>query len=216
MAKANKALIEARVTELLRLRLDGAEFWAVREYVREKEREDGSLWQLDEGEKSLSDSQLCRYLARVDQRIADSCHASRKKLLRRHLARRRSLYGKAVAQGDIRAALACLRDEAELEGLYGDEVTRQLEGLRRRVEKLQREQADGNHGGNASPHPATGPHGGPPGGGAAAGGGWPGGSLLFGPALDEKAVRASRPPSASAPATGATSNVRRMIRALRR
>jgi hypothetical protein len=116
--KATKAQIEARVTELLRIRLDGAEFWDIREYVREKEQEDDSPWKLTDGQKPLSDSQLWRYLARVDQAIAASCVASRKKLIRRHLAQRRSLYAKAVSQGDIRAALACQQDEAELLGLY--------------------------------------------------------------------------------------------------
>jgi hypothetical protein len=116
--KATKAQVEARVTELLRIRLDGAEFWDVREYVREREQEDGSPWRLAEGQKPLSDSQLWRYLARVDRLIAASCRASRKKLLRRHLAQRRALYAKAVSQGDTRAALACVRDEAELLGLY--------------------------------------------------------------------------------------------------
>ncbi len=116
--KATKAQVEARVTELLRIRLDGAEFWDVREYAREKEQEEGSPWQLAEGQKPLSDGQLWRYLARVDRLIAESCRASRKKLLRRHLAQRRALYAKAVSQGDIRGALACVRDEAELQGIY--------------------------------------------------------------------------------------------------
>ncbi|VTT97584.1 unnamed protein product [Gemmataceae bacterium] len=40
--KATKPVISQRVEEVLRIRLDGAKFWDVREYVREKEREDGS------------------------------------------------------------------------------------------------------------------------------------------------------------------------------
>jgi hypothetical protein len=116
--KANKAQVEARLTELVRIRLDGAEFWDVREYVREKEQEDGSPWKLTEGQKPLSDSQLWRYLARADQAVAENGRASRRTLVRRHLAQRRALYAKAVAQGDIRAALACKRDEAELLRLY--------------------------------------------------------------------------------------------------
>ena len=46
-----KAQVEARVTEIVRIRLDGAEIWDVREYVREKEQEGGSPWQLAEGQK---------------------------------------------------------------------------------------------------------------------------------------------------------------------
>src|SRR5262249_47926914 len=70
--------------------------------------------------KPLSDGQLWRYIRRADQMIAESCRASRRKLLRRHLAQRRNLYAKAVSAGDYRTALAVVRDEAELQGLYAD------------------------------------------------------------------------------------------------
>jgi hypothetical protein len=43
---ATKAQTQARVEEILRIRLDLAEFWNVREFVREKEAEEGSLWHL--------------------------------------------------------------------------------------------------------------------------------------------------------------------------
>src|SRR5262245_16561978 len=117
-APATKAMKRARVEEILRIRLDGAEIWDAREYVREKEAEEGSAWHLKPGEKPLSDSQLWRYLAEADRLIAESCRASRKKLLRRHLAQRRNLYAKAILAGDHRTALAVLRDEAEMQGLY--------------------------------------------------------------------------------------------------
>ncbi|HEY7311890.1 MAG TPA: hypothetical protein VH643_21175 [Gemmataceae bacterium] len=86
--------------------------------MREKEAEEGSPWQLPEGGKPLSDSQLWRYIARADAMAAESCRASRKKLMRRHLAQRRHLYAKATLSGDYRTALAILRDEAELLNLY--------------------------------------------------------------------------------------------------
>jgi hypothetical protein len=116
--KPTKAQMELRSLEILRIRLDGAEIWDVREYVREKEREPGSAWELPQDAKPMSDSQLWRYMARADKLLAASCRASRKKLLRRHLAQRRNLYAKAVSQGDVRAALAVLTDEAKLIGLY--------------------------------------------------------------------------------------------------
>ncbi|HEX5269363.1 MAG TPA: hypothetical protein VFW33_02695 [Gemmataceae bacterium] len=147
--KANKALVEARVTELLRIRLDGAEFWDIREYVREKEQEDGSLWRLAEGQKPLSDSQLWRYLARVDQAIAANGRASRRKLVRRHVAERRNLYAKAVEQGDIRAALACKRDEAELLSLYpspDDEMKRRAEALEKQLAELKEAKRESGNG----------------------------------------------------------------------
>ena len=117
-ARPTKAQVEARVDEILRIRLDGAEIWDVREYVREKEQEDGSPWQLADGATPLTDSQLYRYLAKAEQLIAASSRASRNKLVRRHLAQRRSLYAKAVSAGDYRAALAALESEAKLQGLF--------------------------------------------------------------------------------------------------
>jgi hypothetical protein len=116
--KATRAQVQARVEEVLRIRLDGAEFWDVREYAREKEKEPGSAWELQPKAKPLSDGQLWRYIARADQLIAECCRASRKKLLRRHLAQRRNLYAKAMSAGDYHTALAAARDEAELQGLY--------------------------------------------------------------------------------------------------
>src|SRR5215510_1585403 len=105
-AKPTRAQVEARVTEILRIRLDGAEIWDVREYVREKEQEKGSVWELPPDGKPLSDSQLWRYMSKADKLMAESCRASRKKLLRRHLAQRRNLFAKAVRAGDYRTALA--------------------------------------------------------------------------------------------------------------
>jgi hypothetical protein len=118
MAKADKALAARRVDDILRIRLDGAQFWDVREFVREKEKEQGSAWFLADGETPLSDSQIRRYQQKADRFMAESHERSRKKLLRRHLAQRRNLYARATTTGDLRTALACLRDEGELLGLY--------------------------------------------------------------------------------------------------
>jgi hypothetical protein len=117
-APATKAQVRARIEEVLAIRLDGAEFWHVCEYVREKEQEVGSPWHLADGAKPLSGSQIRRYIQETDKLIAESCRASRKKQLRRGLARRRNLFAKAVSQGDIRTALACQKDIDELLGLY--------------------------------------------------------------------------------------------------
>jgi hypothetical protein len=142
----DKALMRRRVEEILRIRLDGAEWWDCCEFVREKEEEDGSCWHLAEGDKPLSDASLRRYLARADELIAKSCRASRKKLVRRHLAQRRNLYAKALSAGDYRAALACVRDEAELLGLYPPADS----GLVREVADLKRvlAEAEGRKGGS--------------------------------------------------------------------
>jgi hypothetical protein len=120
MSKPHKsaAVVARRTEEILRILLDGAEWWDVREFVREKEKEPGSAWELPPDGKPLSDSQIRRYTAKATAMIAESRRASRKKLFRRHLAQRRNLYAKAVSQGDVRAALSVLRDEGELLGLY--------------------------------------------------------------------------------------------------
>lgn len=115
---ASNPLTLRRVGELLRVRLDGAEWWDVCEFVRGREAEPGSAWHLAPGASPLSDSQIRRLLAKADASIEASHVRSRRKLLRRHMAQRRNLYAKAVLAGDVRSALACLRDEAELLGLY--------------------------------------------------------------------------------------------------
>jgi hypothetical protein len=116
--RANAPQTERRVSELLRIRLDGAEWWDVVKYVREKEKEKGSAWELADGVSPLSEGMIRKLLAKADAAVEASHVRSRRKLMRRHLAQRRNLYAKAVLAGDIRSALACLRDEAELLGLY--------------------------------------------------------------------------------------------------
>jgi hypothetical protein len=119
MAKhADKALAARRVDDILRIRLDGAQWWDVREFVREKEKEQGSAWFVAEGEEALSDSQIRRYQTRADTLMMRSHERSRKKLFRRHLAQRRNLFARAVRTGDTATALRVLQDEAELCGLY--------------------------------------------------------------------------------------------------
>jgi hypothetical protein len=49
--KPTKTTVQLRAEEILRIRLDGAEMWDVREYVREKEKEPGSAWELPPGGK---------------------------------------------------------------------------------------------------------------------------------------------------------------------
>jgi hypothetical protein len=116
---ASKALVDARVNDLAQIILDGCELaFDLCAFVREKEQEPGSPWHLADGAKPLSESQIRRYRVKAEMLIGESCRASRKLLLRRHLARRRNLFAKAVNMGDVRAALACLHDEAELLGLY--------------------------------------------------------------------------------------------------
>jgi hypothetical protein len=118
MAKADKALAARRLDDILRIRLDGAQWWDVREFVREKEKEEGSAWHVGPDGKPLSDAMIRKYQERADKLVYESHEKSRKKLFRRHLAQRRNLYARATTAGDIRTALACLDSEADLLGLY--------------------------------------------------------------------------------------------------
>jgi len=134
MSKATAAIVARRVEEVLQIILDGAAPWDICTYVRTAEKEVGSAWELPPEGKPLSDSQIRRYAARATAMIGESCRASRKKLLRRHLGQRRNLYAKAVSQGDLRAALSVLRDEAELEGLYDHKLAE----IEKRLTELER------------------------------------------------------------------------------
>src|SRR6516165_5704800 len=103
--KATKATINQRVTEVLKLRVAGAEFSDIRDYAI------AHGW-------DVSDSQLWRYVAKSDEALAAAVEKNRDKLVARHLAQRRLLYAKALETGDWRGALAALKDEAELLDLY--------------------------------------------------------------------------------------------------
>jgi hypothetical protein len=118
MARADKALSARRVDDILRIRLDGAKWWHVCEFVREKEQEAGSAWFLEEGESPLSDSQIRRYQTRADRLMVEENERSRRTLRRRHVAMRENLYAKAATTGDVRTALTVLQDIDEFLGLY--------------------------------------------------------------------------------------------------
>src|SRR5262249_23940384 len=73
-------------------------------------------------EAPLCDRSLRRYVERADRLIVASVEKDRERAMARHLAQRRALYGKAVLAGDLRTALAVLRDEAQLRWLYPAEA----------------------------------------------------------------------------------------------
>jgi len=106
--KSTKVEVERRVAEVLKLRLGGAEFPDIRDYSIAPEQG----W-------NVSDSQLWRYIQAADALCKKYFDARADHLLSRHLLQRRQLYAHAMEAGDFRTALAVLRDEAELESLYG-------------------------------------------------------------------------------------------------
>src|SRR5207248_2080785 len=109
----------------------GAEFADIREYANAPERG----W-------AVSDSQLWRYVRAADAQCKRHFDAKADHLLPRHLLQRRQLYAHAMSAGDFRTALAVLKDEAQLEGLYpldqlklreAEEFERRLADLEERV-----------------------------------------------------------------------------------
>src|SRR5271165_7147190 len=162
--KASKATVRQRVDDILRVILDGAEPWQIGPYVAEQEQASAAPWTVPDGGKPLSRWQIRRYIGWAERLMAASSRTDRAKLLRKHEAQRRNLFARAVNKGDERTALAVLRDLAELQGLYGDELTRQLEELRQRVEKLLG--ANDGNGNDAGAAAVPRPHGGQAGGGA--------------------------------------------------
>ncbi len=103
--KATKAEIAGRVEEVLRIRLDGAQFHDIVQYGAEKQ------W-------GVGERQLWKYVAASDRLLTKRLENDRDKLFARHVAQRRALYARAVNASDYRTALAVVKDEAELEGLY--------------------------------------------------------------------------------------------------
>lgn len=87
------------------MRLAGAEYYDIRAHA-------------DEQGWNCSERTIRRYMAAGDRLLKQSLEMNRKKLLRRHIAQRRTLFARATQDGDWRTALAIARDEAELERLY--------------------------------------------------------------------------------------------------
>jgi hypothetical protein len=103
--KATALEVSARIDEVLRIRLDGAQYHDLVQYAAEKE------W-------NLKERQLRNYLRRADELILSRRDKRRKRIVALHMARRESLYGRSVNAADYRTALAVLSDMAKLQGLY--------------------------------------------------------------------------------------------------
>jgi len=115
-AKSTNAVISQRVEEILRLRIDGANFADIRDYADAPER----AW-------GISDSQIKRYIQKSDELLRERTERGRGKITRIHLARRETLFARAVQSADLRTALAVLYSDAKLRGLFDD--TKKLEHL---------------------------------------------------------------------------------------
>lgn len=105
VSEATAAEMILRVDEVLRIRLDGAQFHDVVEYAREKG------W-------NVGKSQIGNYIRKADNLLVERTDKRRKRRLAMHEARREALYGRSVNAADYRTALSVLADLAKLQGLY--------------------------------------------------------------------------------------------------
>lgn len=105
MAKSNKATMNNRVQEVLRLTLAGGEFAEIQQYAAQQG------WNVEK-------RQLRRYLELAYQELGETAQRDRQHLIGRHLLQRRALYARCLKANDIRTALQVLKDEAALLGLY--------------------------------------------------------------------------------------------------
>jgi hypothetical protein len=112
--KASKAEVMQRVEAIFELRLGGAEYHDIAKYADATKDFDGNPkepWRVKE-------TQLREYIRRADALCQRRLDSRADHLLTRHILQRRRLYAHALEVGDLRTALAILKDEADLERLY--------------------------------------------------------------------------------------------------
>src|SRR5688572_4876680 len=101
--KADTAEAARRVDEVLRIRLDGAQFHDVVQYAAEKG------W-------GLQERQIRTYIRRADELLVERQEKNRRRLIARHIAQRETLFARAVNAADLRTALAIADSVAKLQG----------------------------------------------------------------------------------------------------
>jgi hypothetical protein len=122
LSPEQKAKRQQQLEEILRIRIDGAQSpWDVRDYVRERESgaEAAEPWKLEKGQPPLTDAQIAKLVTNADALILKAAHDDLDVLVARQVMQRRALYARAVNNGELTVALACIRDEAKLLGLDG-------------------------------------------------------------------------------------------------
>lgn len=116
--KASDPIIEARIREIMQIRLDGAEQWDCMSYVSQKEQADEFPWKKGEDGKPLSTRQIRRYIAKADKELTKEQRTLDPTAFYKHLAKLRSIYARAVNTGDLSNARAILHDLAALQDFY--------------------------------------------------------------------------------------------------
>src|SRR5215207_1756416 len=110
---SDKAEMLKRVEEVLRIRLDGAQFHDVSAYAEEKG------W-------GIKERQVRNLMQRADELLVERQDKSRKQVIARHLAQRMALYARALNAADYRTALAILDSDAKLRGLFPEKELKEL------------------------------------------------------------------------------------------
>ena len=118
-SRVDRAEYLKRVDAILRIRLAGAQFHDVMQFVAEKQ------W-------GLKERQVRNLMRAADNLLAQNLQSSRPRIIALHFGRRELLYARALHEGDLRTALSVLRDSAELAGLYESEEKRATEKERQR------------------------------------------------------------------------------------
>lgn len=137
--KATKAESLLRVEDVLRLRLDGNEFWEIAQHIASREKEPGNCWTAAEGEGHLGDRQIWEYIEKADKLMVGKMDERVDQLRLQHIARRYVLYTKAVRAREYKTGLAILQDIARLLDLYPKvehELVRDLKALREELDTL--------------------------------------------------------------------------------
>ena len=89
-------------------------------YISQKQDEQGTSWTPEEGCNKLSFSHIKLLINKAHKEIISSEITNRRKNISISLARRERLFSESVKIGDIRTALAILRDISLLRGEYPD------------------------------------------------------------------------------------------------
>lgn len=140
-AGPDPALAAARVDVVLRLRLDGAQLHDVLGFSNDlgddaDKARGGPPW----GLTPAAAEQLCD---RADALLVARAEQKRDRAYAMAVARREALYARAVNAGDYSAALACLRDIAQLQGTY-PKVAELVKLIKEQDAALRELEADGD------------------------------------------------------------------------
>jgi hypothetical protein len=99
----------------------------------------------DDEKWNVSVRQLQRYIAEADELLLKNVEKNRDRLMAFHYCARRTLFARTIAISDYSTARQLLNDEAKLLGLFDDELTRQIEEIRKQIAEMQ------NNGDNETP-----------------------------------------------------------------